>query len=322
MVFKFIRVSSSKSYLIVLYCLSLLIGVSINRFFSLWLLIEVNIVVFLYVLYLEISYSRWEMLLKYFIVQALSSIIFLINRTVRHMVPLAFNRVLLSVAILMKIGAAPLHWWVVDLGSKSSWLVLLLLLTLQKLLPLFVLDTVANYRLKYIIVFTNMVIGTLLLNQSMLKLLLTYSRIFNLRWIMLISRTLIFTKLFILYTLISGYIMSFLKSIYIESINDSSRLSADILFSLSFRIINLAGFPPFPGFYLKIIVIILLAYIGYMGLMASFLFLSSLRFFGYIKTLFQQWTFNNYRYFKSSYYTPILIDYIIIFPLMAVLLIS
>nr|P19042.1 RecName: Full=NADH-ubiquinone oxidoreductase chain 2; AltName: Full=NADH dehydrogenase subunit 2 [Artemia salina] len=68
--------------------------------------------------------------LKYFLIQSVASVIFLasiLNQSFSFLIPFA---------LLIKIGAAPFHMWLVSISKSMSWKVLSLLMTFQKIGPL------------------------------------------------------------------------------------------------------------------------------------------------------------------------------------------
>ena len=100
----------------------------------LWVIIEINLVGF--ILFSHRASSRGEFLFKYFIIQRIGSALLLLAvlaGRARKRAELALG----AIALLLKLGAAPLHSWFITLMIKREWGVLIALSYPQKFLPFF-----------------------------------------------------------------------------------------------------------------------------------------------------------------------------------------
>lgn len=273
-------------------------GISANSYFSLWFFLEINIIVFIYLIYLDAPESNWELLLKYFIIQSLSSILFLGRALILACRTYIQFKIIIISRVLIKLGSAPFHWWVVDIANKSSWAILLLLTTIQKILPIALLDRFIGLTFKRAFILANFLIGVILIYQVLLKRLLVYSRIFNLGWIIIISRSFYFWKLFSLYLLISIIAILSCSDYSVHTALDLTRLDVFSKTQITIQIFNLSGLPPFPGFFLKLFVIRFFMTINLQLGIVIFLILSALRFFGYLKLILNQILRADYFYFN------------------------
>lgn len=164
-------------------------------------------------------------------------------------------------AIIIKIGRAPVHFWLPLIIEGLNWIKIFLLLTWQKINPLIIL-TFNNYNfiLNLFIIFS-LIIGSISgLNYSSIKKIITFSSINQLRWIIL---RIINNKLIKIYLLFYFFIIwIIIKSIMlfnITFINQIFNLNNKNKFIKSFIFINflsLGGLPPFLGFYPKLIIIL------------------------------------------------------------------
>lgn len=104
----------------------------------LWVSLELNIIRVLPLLSSQTGGFRGEVRMKYFLVQAWGSALFLFGFL------LGLSRStgggLISMALIMKLGAAPLHLWFVSVLRLRSLEALVLLSTVQKIIPLLLLQ--------------------------------------------------------------------------------------------------------------------------------------------------------------------------------------
>lgn len=100
---------------------------------------ELNLLRFLLLLSISETGTFSENLMKYFLVQSFASAIFIFSTCLSLILsPLCFFFVFLS--ILLKLGLAPFHSWFLNLIELSTLSTLLLLSTIQKVIPLYALS--------------------------------------------------------------------------------------------------------------------------------------------------------------------------------------
>lgn len=206
-----------------------------------------------------------EAALKYFIVQSTAAITLLFaiasnawllgEWNIQHEThPLVLT--LATLALIIKLGLAPLHSWFPEVLQGLNFITGLILSTWQKFAPLVLLVLISKNS-----VFLYIVIGLLSilvggwggLNQTQLRKILAYSSIAHLGWIILIMpfsfslaylAFLIYVGLTIPVFLALNYMQT--KNINILSISWSK---APFIFSmLPLYLLSLGGLPPFTGF--------------------------------------------------------------------------
>lgn len=230
----------------------------INSWLFVWVILEVNTLAFCSLRKTLFSWkkglSEWG--LKYFIIQSIASSILVLSclYTKRAFV-LNLVAVLGVISIILKAGGAPFHQWFVDIVKKINWKIGAVLITWQKLAPVYLLVFQLK-KVAIIFILASMVVGAFLqFNKLKVLEILGLSSVFNLGWI--IVSLIINSKLFFLFlTLywISVLIVVFvfsnsnLKTIY----NDPSTKNAKWFAFIS--IVNLAGIPPLGNFLVKIFI--------------------------------------------------------------------
>ena len=200
---------------------------------------------------------------KYFLTQALASVFFLL-RVVFLLIlenASAFGYTLLLVSLLIKLGAAPFHSWLISLVESLDWLVLFILLTVQKINPLIILSNYNNkVDLVWIIVCLSVLVGSLGgLSQVRLRKIISLSSINHLGW--LLAAINLNLKLLFLYFLSYILLLARLIRIFIR-VNvfqltqlSSINFSASNLNLVFLNLLSLGGLPPFFGFFPKWLVL-------------------------------------------------------------------
>lgn len=204
---------------------------------------------------------------KYFLVQAFGSLLLLTGAIIDSQPKIyPVTVIVLIIALLLKLGAFPCHFWYPSIIASLSWGNCLLLSTWQKVAPLCLLTTIrTKYPSKVLLVFAgiNAIIGGFLgINQTNLRSLLAYSSIGHLGWILRIvalNQVFIWVFYFLIYCIT-------VTPIFILFISTNSKTIYDLynLHKIHFImpviviiiILSLAGMPPFTGFVPKIIVIV------------------------------------------------------------------
>lgn len=214
------------------------------------------------------SYSS-EAALKYFLIQALGSVIILIRATSITLSPLKPGLVIIS-ALLLKIGAAPLHFWFPPIMQGISWTQCILLITVQKVAPLALVSYTLVGQTPATILQAASIISALAggiggLNQTLLRKILAYSSINHIGWILaaLILRGDVWLSYIFIYSLVSSSVVALLNANRIFHFKQLASIpDTKVKILAFFRLFSLGGLPPFLGFIPKLLVIKLLALSG------------------------------------------------------------
>lgn len=210
-----------------------------------------------------------EASLKYFLIQALASTTLLfsiisiyLTTEISTFIENEIFSFLIRSSILIKIGAAPFHFWFPGVIEGLNWLNCLLLITWQKIAPLILL----SYCLKLnvfssSIIILSVIIGSLGgLNQTSLRKLIAYSSINHLGWIIaaIAVRENLWINYFLIYSFLSSCLIFTFNSSQIFHINQrffTLNKNPWLKFSTILFLLSLGGLPPFLGFFPKWIVI-------------------------------------------------------------------
>lgn len=233
-----------------------------------------------------------EAALKYFLIQALGSVIILCSGPALILLKEAPELAIL-LAILLKLGASPLHFWLPSIMQGLPWPQCYMLITIQKVAPLFIITYLSPLNSSCWLIFIasslSAVIGGLSgLNQTFIRKLLAYSSINHLGWILaaLSFRKITLINYFLIYCFTTASVVIIIHSRQIFHLNhiSSSRFKrAQIKLSFFLSIFSIGGLPPFLGFFPKLLVIFTLTNQGHNVWLAVLLFSALLTLFFYIR---------------------------------------
>nr|AVN67370.1 NADH dehydrogenase subunit 2 [Diploptera punctata] len=247
----------------------LFITISSNSWLGSWMGLEINLLSFIPLMTNYNNIFTTEASLKYFLIQALASSILLfvvISKSITESLFSFYNSMIssmiMSTPLLMKSGAAPLHWWFPSVMEGLSWNNCFILMTIQKIAPLMLISYTINFNgFIILIILTSIIVGAVGgYNQISIRKILTYSSINHLGWMimaMLLGENL-WLIYFSIYSLLTLAIVLIMNSLQISFINqtflvNNEKKMVKILLFLS--LLSLGGLPPFLGFLPKWLVI-------------------------------------------------------------------
>nr|YP_002519600.1 NADH dehydrogenase subunit 2 [Pervagor janthinosoma]BAH10448.1 NADH dehydrogenase subunit 2 [Pervagor janthinosoma] len=190
---------------------------------------------------------------------------------------------LLTVALALKIGLAPLHSWVPEVLQGLNLTTGLILSTWQKLAPFALLLQLQhnNPTLLIILGMTSTLVGGWGgLNQTQLRKVLAYSSIAHLGWMMLVlqlspSLTLLTLITYFLLTAATFLTLKMNNSTNINSLTLSWSKAPALTCMIPLMLLSLGGLPPLTGFMPKWMILLELSKAG-MSAVATFAALSAL----------------------------------------------
>nr|YP_009775100.1 NADH dehydrogenase subunit 2 [Blaps rhynchoptera]QJA14886.1 NADH dehydrogenase subunit 2 [Blaps rhynchoptera]QJA15156.1 NADH dehydrogenase subunit 2 [Blaps rhynchoptera] len=246
-----------------------ILAISSYSWLSMWMGLEINLLSIIPLMSDSKNMYSSESSLKYFITQAMASMILLMavimilmtDEFINPLVSSSFS-LMMNTALLTKLGAAPFHFWFPEVIEGLSWMNSLILLTWQKIAPMMLLmNNKMNTNFLLTIIFSSLIISTIMgFNQISLRKIMAFSSINHIAWMlstMMISLS-TWTIYFIIYSFININIITVMnstKSFYLnQMINVMKKNKAmKLLFMMNFM--SLGGLPPFIGFLPKWLVI-------------------------------------------------------------------
>uniref|UniRef100_Q4FCU6 NADH-ubiquinone oxidoreductase chain 2 n=1 Tax=Tonkinacris sinensis TaxID=227622 RepID=Q4FCU6_9ORTH len=244
-----------------------ILSISSNSWFGVWMGLEINLLSFIPMLTNNKNTSMNESSIKYFIVQAMAStmllfsILFIQMKYTMGWEMELIPSMTISSSLLLKIGAAPFHFWFPEVMGTSTWINCLALMTWQKIAPMMVLSYCIQLSMfMFAITISSIIIGALGgLNQTSLRQLLAYSSISHLGWMissLMVSEN-VWEMYFIIYSLLSVIMVLLFKQMnlfFLNQIYSSTNMKTETKFMMFLSLLSLGGLPPFLGFLPKWIV--------------------------------------------------------------------
>nr|AOY39474.1 NADH dehydrogenase subunit 2 [Scolytinae sp. BMNH 1039855] len=293
--------------------LGTIMAISSLSWFYAWVGLEINLLSFIPLMKTPNNKFSSESISKYFMTQAMASFILLFSMVFFATLK-DFNfelnnltSILMSSAIFMKMGAAPLHFWFPEVASGISWNSNLILLTWQKIAPMIIMSyLILMPGIMIIFIVSSSIVGSVIgLNQTCLRKILAYSSINHISWMLSAMLCSINTWLiyFLIYSMLNYVIIHSLKLWkiwFIPQFNKIKNTPEKIIFMLNF--FSLGGLPPFTGFVPKWITISQLSNNNMFTLMTILISFTLITLFFYLRITFSTISLhsNNSLFPKSS----------------------
>nr|YP_009255413.1 NADH dehydrogenase subunit 2 [Melanagromyza sojae]ANA56780.1 NADH dehydrogenase subunit 2 [Melanagromyza sojae] len=296
--------SSVKILFMLILLMSTMITVSANSWLGAWMGLEINLLSFI-PLMSDNNLMSTEASLKYFLIQALASTVFLFSvifLMVNSFYLLSMNNFYLHTLILsalfMKSGAAPFHFWFPVVMQGLSWMNAIILMTWQKIAPFMLISYIIIKPMMLASAIFSSIIGAVGgLNQTSLFKLMAYSSINHLSWMlmaMMYSQSL-WLMYFLFYSFLS---MTLILMFYIFNISHINQLfnmnmkSKILKFMVFLNLLSLGGLPPFIGFMPKWMVIQLLTMNNQLFTMTVLIISALITLFFYLRICYTTFMFN------------------------------
>uniref|UniRef100_Q4FCV1 NADH-ubiquinone oxidoreductase chain 2 n=1 Tax=Xenocatantops humilis TaxID=227620 RepID=Q4FCV1_9ORTH len=244
-----------------------ILSISSNSWLGVWMGLEINLLSFIPMLANNKNMMMNESSIKYFIVQAMASTMLLFSILMIQMkYPMMWEKeivpsIMVSSSLLLKIGAAPFHFWFPEVMGASNWINCLTLMTWQKIAPMLTLSyCIQLSTFIFSITILSIIIGALGgLNQTSLRQIMAYSSISHLGW--MISSLAVSENMweiyFIVYSVMSVILILMFKQMnlfFMNQIYTTKNMKTEVKFMMFLSLLSLGGLPPFLGFLPKWII--------------------------------------------------------------------
>nr|ADU55169.1 NADH dehydrogenase subunit 2 [Dosidicus gigas] len=253
---------------ILIMIMGTLFSLSSSHWLTMWMGLEINLMGFLPLMNIKGKTLEAEASMKYFIIQSMSSSILIISSVLMYNNTLSWYSMftdstfslMIILSLVLKLGGAPLHFWMPSIAKQMSWSILFMMLTWQKLAPLLMLSLVnSNLMVVMLISMASTIVGSVMaLNQTNIQLIMTYSSISHLGWMlsMITINSSLTMMYFFNYIMISMPLMNMLSMTlgnHLFMLTQQTKMNNMIPISL---ILSLGGLPPLLGFMSKLIILI------------------------------------------------------------------
>nr|QOL11796.1 NADH dehydrogenase subunit 2 [Grallaria rufula obscura] len=249
------------------------ITISSNHWVMAWTGLEINTLAILPLISKPHHPRAVEAATKYFLVQATASALLLFSSMTNawftgqwDITQLTYptSCLLLTVAISMKLGLAPFHFWFPEVLQGSSLTTGLLLATTMKLPPITLLLLTShslNPTLLTLLAITSATLGGWTgLNQTQIRKILAFSSISHLGWMTAIiiynpKLTLLTFYLYCLMTASIFFTLNTTKTLKLSTMMTAWTKIPSLTATLMLALLSLAGLPPLTGFLPKWLII-------------------------------------------------------------------
>nr|QNH73679.1 NADH dehydrogenase subunit 2 [Psilopogon mystacophanos] len=249
------------------------ISISSNHWAMIWTGLEINTLAIIPMISKSHHPRAIEATIKYFLTQATASALILFSSTINAwssgqwditQLTNITSSTLLTMAIAMKLGLVPFHFWFPEVLQGSSLITALLLSTMMKFPPLTILLLTTNSLnptlLTMLAILSTALGGWMGLNQTQTRKILAFSSISHLGWMILI---LIYSpKLtlltFLLYTLLTTavfFTLNMSNTTKLSTMMTSWTKNPPLNATLMLTLLSMAGLPPLTGFLPKWLII-------------------------------------------------------------------
>nr|YP_009503484.1 NADH dehydrogenase subunit 2 [Soliperla sp. ZTC-2018]AXB38830.1 NADH dehydrogenase subunit 2 [Soliperla sp. ZTC-2018] len=279
-----------------------LISISANSWFGAWIGLEINLLSFIPMMTNSNNLLSTEASLKYFLTQALASATLLFTVILSSLLYSSPNSLLMTnsiiitlinTSLLLKMGAAPLHFWFPGVMEGLNWMNGLMLMTWQKIAPLILLSyNLTMNMFTSVIIILSVIIGSIGgLNQTSLRKILAYSSINHLGWLItaLIMGESLWNLYFLTYVYLTSTIIFMLNSLKLFHVNQIFSMNFTppvIKFSLFMALLSLGGLPPFIGFLPKWMIIQAMTSAQFHLIISLMVIMTLVTLFYYLRTSF------------------------------------
>nr|AER13576.1 NADH dehydrogenase subunit 2 [Anolis jacare] len=231
-----------------------------------WIGLEINTLAIIPMISMQHHPRATEAATKYFLTQAAASAMILFSSTTNawyvgtwDITQMAdpTSQTILTLALMMKLGLAPLHFWLPEVLQGSTLLVALIITTWQKLAPMALIYTTINNQSPTVL-FSLALISTLIggwagMNQTQTRKIMAYSSIAHLGWMMAVASMMtnimtlnLFVYLFMTTAMFFSLVLS--KSKTIQDTSTSWATSPTLTIIMMLTLLSLGGLPPLTGF--------------------------------------------------------------------------
>nr|AAT78149.1 NADH dehydrogenase subunit 2 [Anolis sagrei] len=255
-------------FMIMLFSLTTgtIITITSHHWLLAWIGLEINTLSIIPIISTTHHPRSTEAATKYFLTQAAASALILFSSMINAwetgtwditQLSSTPSHILLTVALAMKLGLVPMHFWLPEVLQGSTLMTALIITTWQKIAPMTLIYLTINSLSTTILLLmgltSTIIAGWAGLNQTQTRKIMAYSSIAHLGWMVSISS--IMTNLMVMNLMIYLIMTSalfqaliFSKSKTIQDTTTTWTLSPVVAATTMALLLSLGGLPPLTGF--------------------------------------------------------------------------
>nr|WSP02047.1 NADH dehydrogenase subunit 2 [Iassus latus] len=258
-------------------------SISSNSIMMIWIMIEMSNMAFI-PLMMNKSIMNSESIMKFFIIQSMSSMTILLAIMFMFMKTLSMKTII-TVMLIMKMGGVPFSNWLLMTVEGMNFNMMMLLFTIMKIPPLMMMSSL-NLKNNLFILLSMVLSSVMMINQNSTKKMISYSSIFNLSLLMtLILENKMWMQFMMNYIMMMWLLTNELEKNKMINLNQMMINNKNIVTKMSIWIsmMSMGGLPPLMGFFNKILVIKVMIDNKELILMMMLVLSSSIVMFMYMK---------------------------------------
>lgn len=279
---------SPQSFIFSIFYLLLLFAMFCTRnFFVFWVVIELRTLVFIGISYTAFK-NNFSSLLLFFIIQSLSAFSLILFYFID-------SNTGFTLSLILKLAMFPFFYWYVNLIPRFNNFMFFLSRTVFKLPSVFIIINF-YYSVNMLLLFFSAVLTVILgaviiINSRDLRFVLICSSVVNNSWFLFSQYT--NRVLFIMYFLLYGSLLLYI--LFTINRQSSNRFTAiKHRLPVTFCLFTMAGLPPFPLFFVKIMLVYYLVFTSISSFYVFFLILLRVvTMLGYLKYIFSSLMYSN-----------------------------
>nr|YP_010464288.1 NADH dehydrogenase subunit 2 [Exostira schroederi]UUL71665.1 NADH dehydrogenase subunit 2 [Exostira schroederi] len=277
-----------------------IMSISSSSWFPMWMGLEINMLSIIPLMSNSKSIFSSESSMKYFIIQAMASMIVLMT-SIMIMMKIEFitpqvnsiQIMIMNAALFCKLGAAPFHFWFPEVMEGLTWMNCLIILSWQKIAPfMLIMNNKLHNNLNSFILISSLVISTMMImNQISLRKILAFSSINHIAWMIaaMNSSYSTWTFYFTIYCLMNISItltFNLYKTFYLPQLFSAMNKNKNLKILTIMNFLSLGGIPPMIGFLPKWLVIQSMSNSQNFFIIALMIFLTLIVLYIYIRITF------------------------------------
>nr|YP_010373785.1 NADH dehydrogenase subunit 2 [Bryanellocoris orientalis]UPI55312.1 NADH dehydrogenase subunit 2 [Bryanellocoris orientalis] len=243
---------------------SSILTINSTNWLSMWMGLEMNLMAFIPILSKFNNKKKSQSMMIYFLVQSIGSILLLFPILMNPLMSVSPTLIkesfilMMMMSLLLKLGAAPLHNWMPEMFNSMNWKEMFLLMTWQKLAPLYMLSNISPKMLPMFIYLSAMIGAIGGLNTTSLRKIMAYSSINHMSWMMMMMMMQAqWYKYLFLYSMLMIMACMFFHKYNFFMINQAPQKMTSMMekYTYTMLMLSIGGLPPFMGFLPKWITI-------------------------------------------------------------------
>uniref|UniRef100_UPI0030E28CC8 NADH dehydrogenase subunit 2 n=1 Tax=Ctenothrips transeolineae TaxID=3045420 RepID=UPI0030E28CC8 len=273
---------------------SMIICMSTNSFLGIWMSMEINLFSFIPLISMNNMMNSEKSTTLYFLIQSISSTIILFSMIYMNLTIYLkdFMIMILLMGMFMKLSLFPFHFWMISMLEGLTWDLCFILMTIQKIIPLFSMMLIINKKIIIILCILNSCLSSIngmsmfsmrkimgfssMNNLSLILISLMMSKkMFKIYFFIYVLMTLMCTKMFKVYNI--NFLFQTMNMYKYNKINNLNMLMV---------ILSMAGIPPFLGFMPKLLMVMKMIELNMIFLSAMIMIFNTLATYFYIRISF------------------------------------